>query len=140
MAEKERSMEQKITEASADQAFTHGAGSGKRVINIQPLTRIEGHARVAIMLDEAGNVADSRLNIMALRGFEKFIEGRAAEEVPRIVNRICGICPWMHHTASNKAVDGCFKAEVPLTALSLIHISEPTRRTPISYAVFCLKK
>ena len=50
---------------------------------------------------------------MALRGFEKFIEGRPAEEVPRIVNRICGICPWMHHTASNKAVDGCFGAQVP---------------------------
>ena len=64
-------------------------------------------------------MADSRLNIMALRGFEKFIEGRPAEEVPRIVTRICGICPWMHHTASNKAVDGCFRAEVPPAAHKL---------------------
>ena len=100
-------------ETPADTAFAHGAGNGKRVINIQPITRIEGHARIAIQLDEAGNVADTRLNVVALRGFEKFIEGRPAEEVPRIVNRICGICPWMHHTASNKAVDGCFGAEVP---------------------------
>lgn len=79
-----------------------------KVINIQPVTRIEGHARIAIHLDDDGNVNDAFLHIMSLRGFEKFIEGRPAEEVPRIVNRICGICPWMHHLASNKAVDGCF--------------------------------
>ncbi len=79
-----------------------------KVLNIQPITRIEGHAKIAIHLDDQGNVKDTRLYIMSLRGFEKFIEGRPAEEVPRIVNRICGICPWMHHMASNKAVDGCF--------------------------------
>ncbi len=84
-----------------------------RTINIQPVTRIEGHARISIQLDERGEVADSKLHVMAMRGFEKFIEGRPAEEVPRIVSRICGICPWMHHTASNKAVDACFGAEVP---------------------------
>jgi F420-non-reducing hydrogenase large subunit len=84
-----------------------------RTINIQPVTRIEGHARITIQLNDQGRVTDSKLHIMALRGFEKFIEGRPAEEVPRIVNRICGICPWMHHTASNKAVDGCFQAKVP---------------------------
>lgn len=84
-----------------------------RTINIQPVTRIEGHARISIQLDDNGRAADSKLHIMAMRGFEKFIEGRPAEEVPRIVTRICGICPWMHHTASNKAVDGCFGASVP---------------------------
>jgi F420-non-reducing hydrogenase large subunit len=94
----------------AGRDFSHGGG---RTINLQPVTRIEGHARIAIQLDEAGEVADTRLHIMAMRGFEKFIEGRPAEEVPRIVSRICGICPWMHHTASNKAVDGCFGAKVP---------------------------
>lgn len=98
--------------APAESAFAHGAGAQK-VINIQPVTRIEGHARIAITLNEAGGVADAQLNIMSLRGFEKFIEGKPAEEVPKIVNRICGICPWMHHTASNKAVDGCFNAVVP---------------------------
>ncbi len=84
-----------------------------KVINIQPVTRIEGHARIAVHLDDGGNVADARLHVMAMRGFEKFIEGRPAEEVPRIVSRICGICPWQHHLASNKAVDGCFGAEPP---------------------------
>jgi F420-non-reducing hydrogenase large subunit len=79
-----------------------------QVINIQPITRIEGHASIGITLDDSGNVSDARLNYMSLRGFEKFIEGKPAEEVPRIVSRICGICPWMHHLASNKAVDDCF--------------------------------
>ena len=79
-----------------------------KVIRIQPITRIEGHASIKIHLDDDGNVKDTKLHIMSLRGFEKFIEGRPAEEVPRIVNRICGICPWMHHIAANKAVDACF--------------------------------
>ena len=79
-----------------------------KVINIQPVTRIEGHASIAIELDDNGNVSDAKMHLMSLRGFEKFVQGRPAEEVPRIVNRICGICPWMHHLASNKAVDGCF--------------------------------
>ncbi|MBU4263564.1 MAG: Ni/Fe hydrogenase subunit alpha [Proteobacteria bacterium] len=79
-----------------------------KVLTIQPVTRIEGHASIAIELDDNGNVKDTKLHLMSLRGFEKFIEGRPAEEVPRIVNRICGICPWMHHLASVKAVDACF--------------------------------
>lgn len=84
-------------------------------ITIQPLTRIEGHARITIDLDDAGNVADARLQVLSLRGFEQFICGRAAEEIPRIVTRICGICPWMHHLASVKAVDACFGAKVPVS-------------------------
>ena len=84
-----------------------------QVITIQPITRIEGHASISITLDESGNVADAALNYMSLRGFEKFIEGKPAEEVPRIVSRICGICPWHHHLASNKAVDGCFGVTPP---------------------------
>ncbi|SHE71381.1 F420-non-reducing hydrogenase large subunit [Desulfacinum infernum DSM 9756] len=84
-----------------------------REIHIQPITRIEGHASIQIQLDDAGEVRDARVNIMSLRGFEKFIEGKPAEEVPRIVSRICGICPWMHHLASNKAVDRCFGVTPP---------------------------
>jgi F420-non-reducing hydrogenase large subunit len=79
-----------------------------RVINIQPITRIEGHASIGIELDDTGNVSQARVNILSMRGFEKFVEGKPAEELPRIVSRICGICPWMHHLAANKAVDGCF--------------------------------
>lgn len=83
------------------------------VINIAPLTRIEGHASIAIHLDDAGDVQYSKVHILSLRGFEKFVEGKPAEELPRIVNRICGICPWHHHLASNKAVDRCFGVTPP---------------------------
>ena len=79
-----------------------------RTIKISPVTRIEGHATIAIELDDDGNVADSKVHFQSIRGFEKFVEGKPAEEIPRIVTRICGICPWHHHLASNKAVDRCF--------------------------------
>jgi len=88
-------------------------------INIQPISRIEGHARVVVQLDDAGNVEDAKFHVMALRGFEKFCEGRPVEEMPRIVNRICGICPWSHHLASAKATDGVFGVTPPPTALKL---------------------
>ncbi len=84
-----------------------------KVINISPITRIEGHASIVINLDDDGNVADSNVTIRSLRGFEKFVEGKPAEEIPRIVNRICGICPWHHHLAANKAVDRCFGVTPP---------------------------
>lgn len=86
-----------------------------RTINIKPITRIEGHAAIKIQLDDDGNVQDTHVAFKSLRGFEKFVEGKPAEELPRIVSRICGICPWMHHIAANKAVDGCFGAQPPLT-------------------------
>ncbi len=84
-----------------------------KTLNIAPITRIEGHASVAIHLDDNGNVADAKLHVLSLRGFEKFVVGRPVEEVCRIVNRICGICPWQHHLASNKAADACLGVEVP---------------------------
>lgn len=89
------------------------------VINIQPITRIEGHAKVAIHLDDTGNVADTHLHVQALRGFEKFCVGRPAEEMPRIVCHICGICPWAHHLASSKAGDACFGVTPPPAAVKL---------------------
>ncbi len=79
-----------------------------QTITIAPVTRIEGHARINIRLDEEGEVSSARVEITALRGFEQFVIGRPAEEIPRIVTRICGICPWMHHLAAVKAIDGCF--------------------------------
>ncbi|MFP4516470.1 MAG: Ni/Fe hydrogenase subunit alpha [Desulfovibrionales bacterium] len=84
-----------------------------KTLNIAPITRVEGHGHMAIHLDDAGNVEDVKLHFLALRGFEKFVIGRPVEEVPRIVNRICGICPWQHHLASNKAADLCLGVEVP---------------------------
>jgi len=83
-----------------------------KTINIQPLSRIEGHASIEIKLDDTGNVDKAITHFNSLRGFEKYVEGKPAEEVTRIVTRICGICPWHHHMASVKAVDGCFDAEV----------------------------
>ena len=90
-----------------------------KVINIQPVTRIEGHSRVAITLDDAGNVVDTKVHVQTLRGFEKFCEGRPVEEMPRTVCHICGICPWAHHLASSKAADGCFGVTPPPTAVKL---------------------
>lgn len=109
---------------SLNAADSPGAKSSARKIVIEPVTRIEGHARIGIQLDADGNVAEARVHVMSMRGFEKFIEGRAAEEVPGIVTRICGLCPWQHHLASNKAVDGCFGAEVPPAAAMLRELTQ----------------
>lgn len=84
-----------------------------RTLVIQPVSRIEGHAKVTIQLDDSGNVQDTRVNVIELRGFEKFCIGRPVEEMPRITTRICGVCPWSHHLASGKAVDAVFGVEPP---------------------------
>lgn len=88
----------------------------KRVIHIEPVTRLEGHAKIDIFLDEAGNVADTYFQVVELRGFEEFCKGRPAEEIPRIVTRLCGVCPWPHHLASTLALDKVFAAEPPPAA------------------------
>jgi F420-non-reducing hydrogenase large subunit len=90
-----------------------------KTLNIAPVSRIEGHASVTIQLDDSGNVEDARLHVLSLRGFEKFVVGRPVEEVCRIVNRICGICPWQHHLASNKAADECLGVTLPSTGRKL---------------------
>lgn len=84
-----------------------------KTITIAPVTRIEGHAKVTINLDDAGNVADTFVNVVELRGFEQFAIGRPVEEMPRIVTSICGVCPWHHHLASAKANDAVFGVEIP---------------------------
>lgn len=88
---------------------------GKKIV-IQPVSRIEGHARVTIILDDAGKVTDTRVQVVELRGFEKFCVGRPVEEMPRLVTRICGVCPWAHHLASAKAADAVFGVRIPETA------------------------
>lgn len=87
-----------------------------KTITVAPVTRIEGHAKITIQLDDAGNVADSRVNVVELRGFEKFCTGRPIEELPRITPRICGVCPWAHHMASAKATDAVFGVDIPSAA------------------------
>lgn len=82
-------------------------------ITMAPVSRVEGHAKITIQLDDAGNVADTKVNVVELRGFEKFCIGRPVEELPRIVTSICGVCPWHHHLASAKANDAVFNVEIP---------------------------
>ncbi|MDO5851109.1 MAG: Ni/Fe hydrogenase subunit alpha [Methanobacteriaceae archaeon] len=77
-------------------------------LTLEPVTRIEGHAKITVDLDEEGNVKDTKLHVMEFRGFEKFLQGRPIEEVPRIVPRICGICDVQHHLAAAKACDQIF--------------------------------
>ncbi len=84
-----------------------------KTLVIQPVTRIEGHAKVTIQLNDAGNVDTARVNVIELRGFEKFCIGRPVEDLPRITPRICGVCPWSHHLASAKACDAVFGVEPP---------------------------
>ncbi len=80
-------------------------------ITIDPITRLEGHGKIEIFLDKEGNVDNAYLQIPELRGFEQFSVGRAAEEMPRITNRICGVCPEAHHMAGTKALDALFNVE-----------------------------
>jgi F420-non-reducing hydrogenase large subunit len=90
-----------------------------KTIEISPVTRIEGHAKITVQVDDAGNVADAHFHVMEIRGFEKFLEGAAVEEAPRITPRICGICQTAHHLAAAKATDQVFGLEPPETAKKL---------------------
>jgi NAD-reducing hydrogenase large subunit len=88
----------------------------KRII-IEPVTRVEGHGKVSILLDEENRVRQARLHIVEFRGFERFIQGRPFWELPVLVQRLCGICPVSHHLCAAKAVDGIVGAEkLPPTA------------------------
>ena len=74
-------------------------------ITIEPVTRVEGHGKVTIHIDDEGNVSQSRLHIVEFRGFERFVQGRPYWEAPVLVQRLCGICPVSHHLAAAKALD-----------------------------------
>lgn len=87
-----------------------------RTITIEPVTRIEGHARVTVHLDDAGKVEKARFHVNEFRGFEKFCEGRLFNEMPLITERICGICPVSHHLASAKTCDAILGVEPPRPA------------------------
>jgi len=88
-------------------------------ITIDPITRLEGHGKIELFLDDDGNVANAYLQIPELRGFEKFCEGRPVEELPRITPRICGVCPSAHHMASTKATDAVYHVNPPPAAKKL---------------------
>ena len=88
-------------------------------ISIDPITRLEGHGKISIFLNEQGDVANAYLQIPELRGFERFCVGRKAEDLPVITPRICGVCPVAHHFASTKALDAAFHVDPPLAAKKL---------------------
>jgi len=109
---------------------------------IQPVTRIEGHAKISIHLDDAGEVKSAQFHITEFRGFEKLVEGRPFAEMPGIMSRVCGICPVSHILASSKAGDMLLGVEIPPAAekqrrlvnyaqvlqshaLSFFHLSSP---------------
>jgi F420-non-reducing hydrogenase large subunit len=83
---------------------------------INPMTRLEGHGKIIVCLDDGGNCTKAYVQIPEIRGFEKFAEGRHAEDMPQITSRICGVCPTAHHMASTKTLDDLYKVEPPSTA------------------------
>jgi F420-non-reducing hydrogenase large subunit len=95
------------------------AVSTERRIVIDPITRLEGHGRIEIFLNPEGDVANAYFQVPELRGFEKFCEGRAVEDLAIITPRICGVCPEAHHIASAKTLDGVFNVDPPPAAKKL---------------------
>ncbi|NLL94504.1 MAG: Ni/Fe hydrogenase subunit alpha [Thermoplasmatales archaeon] len=85
-------------------------------ITVDPITRLEGHGKIEIFLDDAGNVENAYWQVPELRGFERFCIGRKVTEMNQITARLCGVCPGAHHLASSKATDACFNTEPTPTA------------------------
>ncbi len=90
-----------------------------KTVTINPITRLEGHGKIIIFLDPEGDVANVYLQIPELRGFERFSQGRRAEDMPQITSRICGVCPVAHHFASTKTLDAAFNVDPTPTAKKL---------------------
>ena len=88
----------------------------RRRITIDPITRLEGHGKIEVFLDEAGEVERAYFQVPELRGFERFVQGRLAEDMPQITSRICGVCPTAHHMAATKALDNLYQVDPPPTA------------------------
>jgi F420-non-reducing hydrogenase large subunit len=87
-----------------------------RKISIDPITRLEGHGKIDIFLNDSGNVDRAYFQVPELRGFERFAQGRPAEDMPQITSRICGVCPTAHHMAGTKALDALYKVDPPPAA------------------------
>ena len=89
--------------------------TGRR-ITIDPITRLEGHGKIDIFLDDGGDVERAYFQVPELRGFEQFAQGRLAEDMPQITSRICGVCPTAHHMAATKALDDLYQVDPPPAA------------------------
>ena len=110
-------MTQTATPAGAPAAKS--APGGGRKISIDPITRLEGHGKIEIFLDERGDVSRAFMQVPELRGFEQFAKGRLAEDMPQITSRICGVCPTAHHMAATKALDDLYQVEPPPAAKAI---------------------
>jgi NAD-reducing hydrogenase large subunit len=107
-----------------------------KTILINPVTRIEGHAKITIHLDDDGAVNDARFHVVEFRGFEKFCEGRYFAEMPSITPRTCGICPVSHLLASGKACDAILGHQIPRTAKllrELMHMGQTSQSHALSF-------
>lgn len=107
-----------------------------RTLIIEPVTRIEGHARISLQLGDAGEVEDAKFHLTQFRGFEKFCEGRPYREMPALTARTCGICPVSHVLASNKACDDLLSVSIPPTAEKLrriINLAQITQSHALSF-------
>ncbi|HEX7598464.1 MAG TPA: nickel-dependent hydrogenase large subunit, partial [Polyangia bacterium] len=93
-----------------------------RTLTIDPVTRIEGHAKVRIEIGDDGKVDAATMHVLEFRGFERFVQGMQAELMPTITTRICGTCPHAHHLVSAKCLDILFSAPPPKTAVLLRQI------------------
>jgi NAD-reducing hydrogenase large subunit len=105
-------------------------------ITIEPVSRIEGHAKITIQLDDAGKVADTKFQVTQVRGFEKFTEGRPFYEMPGITSRICGICPISHQLASAKACEAIMAVRIPRASQLLreiIHCAQFVQSHALSF-------
>jgi NAD-reducing hydrogenase large subunit len=105
-------------------------------ITIEPVSRIEGHAKITIQLDDDGKVADTTFHVTQVRGFEKFTEGRPFYEMPGITSRICGICPISHQLAASKACDAIMAVRIPRAAQLLreiIHCAQVVQSHALSF-------
>ena len=111
-------MSEEMTTQEAWHRGSQGAKAAyaRRRITVDPITRLEGHGKIDIFLDEAGEVERAFFQVPELRGFEKFAEGRPAEDMPQITSRICGVCPTAHHMAATKALDALYKVDPPPAA------------------------
>lgn len=107
-----------------------------RTISIDPVTRIEGHSKITIYLNDQGDVEDARFHVTQFRGFEKFTEGRPYYEMPAITARICGICPISHLLASAKACDELLSVRIPPAAERLrrvLHMGQTIQSHALSF-------
>jgi F420-non-reducing hydrogenase large subunit len=109
-------MHQEVETIATEPEQRSGSGRLRRRITIDPITRLEGHGKIEIFLDAAGEVEKAYFQVPELRGFEKFVQGRPAEEMPQITSRICGVCPTAHHMAATKALDALYRVDPPPAA------------------------